>query len=318
MMAGRDDRCGRPGVRSMRQRCPGVAGRRPACSSSISSSSTPGHELGRVAQQLVDARRRSPRCRSRAPPSSRRARRARPRAGRGSRRSKRTVCVSAGGSPRRGAQAQDLALDRTHRQVGELARPGAGRERRRCRRASVARSATSAVLADLDARAARSAGAARPAARAGRRSGRRARGTRRAASARAPARARARRSAAGARRAARGARAARARAPAPRPRRGRGRRRACRSVPAARSPSSAANAGQRPRCAGPSSSSSGSPRVGLGDRGEHPRRDVRRARAERVALVHHDAQARCARAPGDGQPDHAAADDGDVVALWCW
>ena len=57
--------------------------------------------------------------------------------------------------------------------------------------------------------------------------------------------------------------------------------------------------------------------VGLGDRREHARRDARGARPELAALEHADAVAALRRAPGDGEPDDAATDDGDVGRCGC-
>ena len=53
--------------------------------------------------------------------------------------------------------------------------------------------------------------------------------------------------------------------------------------------------------------------VGLGDGRQHPGRDARGAGAELAALEHADGEAALRRAPGDGQPDDAPADDGDVA-----
>ena len=50
----------------------------------------------------------------------------------------------------------------------------------------------------------------------------------------------------------------------------------------------------------------------LGDRREHAGGDVRRARADRVALVDDDAPAALRGAPGDAQPDRPRADDGEI------
>ena len=54
--------------------------------------------------------------------------------------------------------------------------------------------------------------------------------------------------------------------------------------------------------------------VGLGDRREHARGHARRPGAELAALEQEDRQAAGTGAPGHGEADDAAADDGDVVA----
>ena len=53
-------------------------------------------------------------------------------------------------------------------------------------------------------------------------------------------------------------------------------------------------------------------RVGLGDRREHPRGEVRRAAAELSALEHAHRRPALRGAPRDGEPDDAPADDDDV------
>ena len=114
-------------------RLSGVAGRSPADSSSITSSVHRRQQLERVAQQLERRRRRSPSCRTRAPPSSRRSRSARRRAARCSRR----PCAARASAARAGGivQPEDLALywmDRDARAARgcHRARSTTGRRRR--------------------------------------------------------------------------------------------------------------------------------------------------------------------------------------------
>ena len=87
-------------------------------------------------------------------------------------------------------------------------------------------------------------------------------------------------------------------------------------VPAASS-SSAAKAGQRAALCSPSAQQRLLAGVGLADRREHPGRHARGAGAELAAVEHAHAQAARLRAPGDGEADEAAADDGDVEHLSC-
>ena len=116
-------------------RLSGVAGRRPAISSSISSSKHAGDELARCRAAARRRRPRSASCPSRAPPSSRRARSGRRRAGR-STRARRGSCARRARAVRV-AQPQHLALDRAHRHarvLGHLEPRDVARPRRRRRR----------------------------------------------------------------------------------------------------------------------------------------------------------------------------------------
>ena len=71
----------------------------------------------------------------------------------------------------------------------------------------------------------------------------------------------------------------------------------------------------RARCAGPSASSASSPASASVTGASIPAATCEAPRAELAALEHADAQPALRRAPGDGEPDHAPADDGDVEVV---
>ena len=309
----------------MTGRLSGVPGRRPAPSSSISSSSTPGTTSAR---SRISSRRRAGG--RRGVPAALLHRRAEHVAAVAARDE---VALARADRARdevlaRGvAQAQDLALDRPHRHA------------RRARRSSAPAATTTwsarACRRELDAGHAparrRHAAAADLAAgaldRLGQRGDEPARvdgvvaGRRRARAGRS-ARARARRGAPGSgagarpRGRARGGSASRRSSSS-----ASSRSRATTSVPVRRSPGRARRPrrarrrrpGSRRRCAARASSSASLAELRLGDRREHAGGD---APGAVLAGVEHDrAQAALGGAPGDGEADDAAADDGDVVVL---
>ena len=305
--------------------CPASPGRSPAPQLLDLELEHAGHDLGEVAEQLVDAARGRPRCPSRAPPSSRRARSGRRRGGRGSRRACGS-CASTSPGPRGSRRRRIWPLTgRTGSRRRAAPLHGAGgdddlpaRTRAGARRTPVDPAAASRSRGGARRRRARTPSAQRgDEARAGRRRrrpGRRARAGR-------SARARARRGAPGSGAAARPrgrARAGtRAGARAPRPRRGRGRRRACPCGAARSRPSLASSAQKRGEAARrarrPSASSASSPNSASVTGASMPAA-TRHAPASPASSTS-VRRPRWRGAPRDGEADDAAADDGDVVVL---